>query len=245
MFILHKLKEDIEDLYELLTQKQSLLPKNSFKYQVFLLFSALPNQEQMKIFDPLEKGTRKIILATNIAETSITINNIKYVVDSGYCKMRNYNPKSGLDYLKITKISKNSSIQRAGRAGREAVGKCFRLYMEEEYESMEEFNPPEILRINIRNLLLDLLAIGIEDPINFDYLDKPQKESFQKAFDELAVYKAINKSTYSLTDTGKKMSILPVEPMFGLILIVLIILFFTKIFNDFLSKKFKSITNFY
>ncbi len=174
----------------------------------------------MKIFDPLEQGVRKIILATNIAETSITINNIKYVVDSGFCKQRNYNPKSGLDYLQITKISKNSSIQRAGRAGREAVGKCFRLYMDEEFESMEEFNPPEILRINLRNIILDLLAIGIEDPINFDFLDRPPKESFQRAFDELAIYKAINKATYSLTETGKKMSVLPVEPMFGLILIV-------------------------
>lgn len=174
----------------------------------------------MKVFEPLEQGVRKIILATNIAETSITINNIKYVVDSGFCKLRNYNAKSGLDYLKITKISKNSAIQRSGRAGREAVGKCFRIYREEDFEQMDEFNPPEILRINLRNLILDLLAIGIEDPVNFDFLDRPQKEAFQRAYDELAIYKAINKSTYSLTDTGKKMSILPVEPLFGLILIV-------------------------
>ncbi len=201
-------------------QKQLLLPSKSFKYQVFLLFSALPNQEQMKVFEPLEPGVRKIILATNIAETSITINNIKYVIDSGFCKLRNYNPKSGLDFLKISKISKNSAIQRSGRAGREAVGKCFRLFTEQEFEQMEEFNPPEILRINLRNLILDLLAIGIDDPVNFDFLDKPQKEAFQRANDELVIYKAINKLTYSLTDTGKKMSILPVEPMFGLILIV-------------------------
>ena len=195
----------------------------------------------MKIFDPLESGTRKIILSTNIAETSITINNIKYVVDSGYCKLRNYNPKSGLDYLKVTKISKNSSIQRSGRAGREAVGKCFRLYMEEEYEIMEEFNPPEILRINLKNIILDLLAIGIEDPANFDFLDKPPKEAFQRAFDELAIYKAINKATYLLTETGKKMSILPVEPMFGLILIVnniIIYIFFYFGYLKYLLKEF-------
>jgi len=201
-------------------QKKSLLPEKSFKYEVFLLFSALPNQEQMKVFESLEYGTRKIILATNIAETSITINNIKYVVDSGFCKLRNYNAKSGLDYLKITKISKNSAIQRAGRAGREAVGKCFRIYKKEEFDNMDEFNPPEILRINLRNLILDLLAIGIENPINFDFVDRPPIESFQKAFDELAIYKAINKSSYLLTEIGKKMSILPVEPLFGYILIV-------------------------
>lgn len=175
----------------------------------------------MKVFEPLEKGKRKIILATNIAETSITINNIKYVVDSGYCKLRNYNAKSGLDYLKISRISKNSAIQRAGRAGREALGKCFRLFTEEEYEQMAEFNPPELLRINLRNIILDLLAIGIEDPIAFDYIDKPPKEAFQRAFDELAIFKAINKFSHMLTETGKKMSVLPVEPMFAYILIVI------------------------
>lgn len=201
-------------------QKQSLLPAESYKYQVFLLFSALPNQEQMKVFDPLEPNIRKIILSTNIAETSITINNIKYVIDTGFCKLRNYNAKSGLDYLKITKISKNSAIQRSGRAGREAVGKCFRLFTEDEFEGLEEFNPPEVLRVNLRNIILDLLAIGIEDPINFDFIDRPCKESYQKAYEELAIFKAVNKVSYTLTDMGRKMSILPVEPMFGYILIV-------------------------
>ena len=217
-------------MYELLIQKQSLLPKNSYKYQVLLLFSALPNQEQMKVFEPLETGTRKIILSTNIAETSITINNIKYVVDSGFCKLRNYNSKSGLDYLKVTKISKNSAIQRAGRAGRESQGKCFRLFTEEEYETMEEFNPPEVLRVNLRNIILDLLAIGVQDTLSFDFMDKPPKECFQRAFEELTIFKAINKNSFNLTEVGKKMSILPVEPMFGFILIVRIIQILIKYF---------------
>ncbi len=174
----------------------------------------------MKVFDKLDKGIRKIILSTNIAETSITINNIKYIVDSGYCKLRIYNSKSGLDFLKVTKISKNSAIQRSGRAGRESKGKCFRLYDEEEFEKMEDFNPPEILRVNLRNVILDLLAIGIEDLFNFDFLDKPSKESYIKAFEELCIFKAVNKTGFNLTEMGKKMSVLPVEPMFGFILIV-------------------------
>jgi HrpA-like RNA helicase len=201
-------------------QKEHLLPSNAPKYKVFLLFSALPNSEQMKVFDKLDKGIRKIILSTNIAETSITINNIKYIVDSGYCKLRIYNSKSGLDFLKVTKISKNSAIQRSGRAGRESKGKCFRLYDEEEFEKMEDFNPPEILRVNLRNVILDLLAIGIEDLFNFDFLDKPSKESYIKAFEELCIFKAVNKTGFNLTEMGKKMSVLPVEPMFGFILIV-------------------------
>lgn len=122
--------------------------------------------------------------------------------------------------MKVTKISKNSAIQRSGRAGRESKGKCFRLYDEEEFEKMEDFNPPEILRVNLRNVILDLLAIGIEDVSNFDYLDKPEKECYIKAFEELCVFKAVSKSGFSLTEIGRKMSALPVEPMFGFILIV-------------------------
>ena len=208
-------QEDIEDLLELLNQK---LDKVSKKYEVFVIFSSLPNQEQMKVFAPL-KDKRKIIIATNIAETSITITNIKYVIDCGYFKMRNYIPKNGIDTLKVTKISKNSAVQRAGRAGRDSKGKCFRLYTEKEFEEMTDFNPPEILRINLRNILLDLKAIGIDQLDLFDYIDKPQKEYYTKAYEDLITYGALNRLDLSLTDLGKKLSVLPVEPLMGLILI--------------------------
>jgi HrpA-like RNA helicase len=182
------------------------------------MFSALPNQEQMRVFYPL-RDKRKIILATNIAETSITIKNIKYVIDCGYFKMRNYIPKNGIDTLKITKISKNSAVQRAGRAGRESKGKCFRIYTEKEFEELEEFNKPEIMRINLRNILLDLKAIGIEDLEIFDYIDKPEKEYYSKAYEDLVTYGALNRLNLTLTDVGRKLSVLPVEPLMGLILI--------------------------
>ena len=92
--------------------KLDLITKNNFsKYEVLTLFSALPNQEQMKVFKPLQRGVRKIILSTNIAETSVTIPNIRYVIDCGFAKIRNYSSKNGFDSLKITKISKNSAIQ--------------------------------------------------------------------------------------------------------------------------------------
>jgi len=172
----------------------------------------------MRVFQPI-KDKRKIILATNIAETSITIRNVKFVIDSGYCKMRNYLCKTSLDTLKITKISKNSAIQRAGRAGRESRGKCFRLYTENEFDAMESFNPPEILRVNLRNLVLNLKAIGVENINDFDSIDKPNNENIIKACDELVIFKALNKYDYSLTEIGKKMCVLPVDPIYSLILI--------------------------
>lgn len=99
-------------MQELLNNKLELIVKNNFpKYEVLTLFSALPNQDQMKIFKPLQRGIRKIIISTNIAETSVTIPNIRYVVDCGYAKIRNYNSKSGYDSLKISQISKNSATQ--------------------------------------------------------------------------------------------------------------------------------------
>jgi HrpA-like RNA helicase len=208
-------QEDIEDLHELLLQR---LEKVSNKYEIYPLYSAMPNQEQMKIFQPSDK--RKIILATNIAETSITIKNIKYVVDTGYCKMRNYISKTGVDTLQVSKISKNSAIQRAGRAGRESRGKCFRLYTENEFSELTEFTAPEIQRVNLKNLVLQLKSIGIEDPVDFDYIDKPSKDSFNKAYEELMKFGALD-FTFNLTDLGKKMSVLPVEPIYAKILIVI------------------------
>jgi HrpA-like RNA helicase len=222
-------QEDIEDVQELLNQK---LEKFSYKYEVFPLFSALPNQEQLRIFQPLE-NKRKIILATNIAETSLTIKNIKYVIDSGFCKQRNYIAKSGIDTLHVTKISKNSSVQRAGRAGRESKGKCFRLFTEREFSLMNDFTTPEVERLNLKNVVLHLKSLGI-DPLTFDLIDKPPKENFYKAFDELKTYGAIDIYN-NLSDLGKKMCVLPLEPIFAKILINSLSPDFNKVKDDVLT----------
>jgi HrpA-like RNA helicase len=210
-------QEDIEDLMELLNQKFEKM-KNVKQYGIFPLFSALPNHEQLKIFSSL-RDKRKIILATNIAETSLTIKGIKFVIDTGYFKIRNYIYKNNLDTLTIAKISKNSAVQRAGRAGRESAGKCFRLYTEKEFQNFDEFNLPEILRINLKNLILNLKAIGIDNLSDFEFIDKPEKESLAKGYEELMIYNAISRQDLKLTDIGKKLSVLPVEPVYGLILI--------------------------
>ena len=124
-----------------------------------------------------------------------------------------------MDTLTVAKTSRNSAVQRAGRAGRESAGKCFRLYTEKEYENFEEFNLPEILRINLKNLILNLKAIGIEDLSEFDFIDRPEKESLAKGYEELVLFNAISRQDLKLTEIGKNMSILPVEPLYALILI--------------------------
>ena len=115
----------------------------------------------------------KIILSTNIAETSVTIPGIRFVIDSGLVKIRTYKNSTGIDALKVEAISKNSSTQRAGRAGRETSGKCFRLYAEDTYENLEENTVPEILRCNLSGVILSLKAIGIKDVSKIDFIDKP------------------------------------------------------------------------
>lgn len=137
------------------------------------LYANLPQHEQMRAFQRFP-GQRKVVLSTNIAETSVTIPGIKYVVDSGLSKIRTFKNSTGVDALKITPISKNSATQRAGRAGREqAGGKCFRIYTEESHTDLDDNTIPEILRCNLSGIILNLKAMGIDDVSKMDFIDKP------------------------------------------------------------------------
>jgi pre-mRNA-splicing factor ATP-dependent RNA helicase DHX16 len=141
---------------------------------VLSIYAALPSEEQAKIFLPVSKGERKIILATNIAETSITINGIAYVIDSGFCKQMCYDPRTGLETLAVTPISKANAKQRAGRAGRVRPGKCFRLYTSSSYENeLEDENVPEIQRNNLISMILLMKSLGINNLLDFDFMDPP------------------------------------------------------------------------
>ena len=236
-------QEDIEDLQELLNSRKEILknkyPEKNIFFKVLPLYSSMPYNEQMKIFIPIHpidgKITRKIILSTNIAETSLTIKNIKFIIDCGFFKMRKYIHKLNIDTLQINQISKNSAIQRTGRAGRESEGKCFRLYSEETYNKFNEFTEPEILRINLRNVIIQLLSIGFQNIESIDFLDKPPKENYQSAYEDLINLKAVLRNDYSLTSLGKKMSILPVEPIYSIILINSLNKEFDSVFNDIVS----------
>jgi len=149
-------QEEIESLGRMLREKMSEIAPDAPRLNVVLLFAALSPEDQMKVFEKTPPGTRKVVLSTNIAETSLTINGIRYVIDSGLSKMRTHHPRSGVDELLVTPIAQSQAQQRAGRAGREAPGKCFRLYTEDVMPSLEKFVKPELLRTNLSGVVLQL-----------------------------------------------------------------------------------------
>lgn len=149
----------------------------------------------------------------------MTIPGIRFVVDSGLVKIRTYKNSTGIDALKVDAVSKNSSTQRAGRAGREAPGKCFRLYSEETFSTLEDHTVPEILRCNLSGVILNLKAIGIRDVSTIDFIDKPSQQGYLSAFQILIKLGALSPQTAELTDFGKEMAILPTEPVYSKLLV--------------------------
>ncbi|CAG8613282.1 16552_t:CDS:10 [Funneliformis mosseae] len=211
-------QEDIEILEKLINDYGTSLPPDKLKVITCLLFAALPTEQQTKVFNFTPPGTRKIILATNIAETSITIRGVRYVVDTGKCKIRKFNAKIGMESLSIENVSKNSADQRLGRAGREAPGICYRLFTEDEYNKMERNTEPEIKRCNLSSVILLLKALDIDDVLGFDYMDPPSRTLLKKALEHLYILKALNNQG-KITELGKKMAEFPLEPSYARVLI--------------------------
>ncbi|OAX41209.1 P-loop containing nucleoside triphosphate hydrolase protein [Rhizopogon vinicolor AM-OR11-026] len=191
------------------------------------LYSSLPPQQQQRIFDPAPKAGRvdgppgrKVVISTNIAETSLTIDGIVYVVDPGFSKQKVYNPRIRVESLLVSPISKASAQQRAGRAGRTRPGKCFRLYTEKDFMSeLEEQTHPEILRSNLANTVLELVKAGIKDLVRFDYVDAPAPETLMRAL-ELLNYLAALDDDGNLTPLGNIMAEFPLDPQLSKMLIV-------------------------
>ncbi|XP_020284951.1 putative ATP-dependent RNA helicase DHX33 [Pseudomyrmex gracilis] len=181
--------------------------------KVFSLYAALPTHQQLEAFKPSAPGMRKLVISTNIAETSVTIGGIRYVIDSGVVKVRTHHPTTGLDMLRVEKVSKAQAWQRTGRAGREAPGKCYRVFTLQEFEKMKEMPVPEIQRCSLAGVALQLLAISI-DITNFDFMDKPPKEGIDVALNCLEKLGAIRGSPPQLTTLGRTMSLFPLEPRF-------------------------------
>jgi ATP-dependent RNA helicase DHX8/PRP22 len=211
-------QEEIESVSKILEDKARLLPPEALKLLVCPIFAALPSEKQMEVFDPAPPGCRKVILATNIAETSITINGIRFVIDCGLFKSKAYNPKNGLEALKVCPISKASARQRCGRAGRESAGKCFRLYPEDTYETLEDFTVPEILRCNLSSVILQLISMGIKNVMSFDFMNRPSSSGMQKSLEQLYMLGALNREG-SLSEIGKQMARFPLDPMYALTLL--------------------------
>lgn len=210
-------QEEIEDAQCILERKRRLLPTDSEDILVLPLHAGLPQFRQMQVFDPAPPGFRKVILATNIAETSLTIPNVKYVVDSCRVKMRFYEPSSGIEVLKVVEVSKSAAMQRAGRAGREAPGKCFRMLTSEEYNQLPDHTTAEITRTNLTNVVLSL-KIMHQNPLNFSYFESPQPKYIHKAVKDLQLLGALLKSG-ELTTTGLRMAELPLPPVLAKIVI--------------------------
>ena len=178
-----------------------------------VLHGRLQSEEQQRVFDPAPNGKRKIVFATNSAETSITIPNIRYVIDSGMVKEKHYNTEKNVSILRIGPINKSSAVQRMGRAGRTQEGKCFRLFTLEEYKDMSDEMLPEILRENLGVALLSLYQIGIKNPFNYDFVQPPPTEALLKASEELSDLGAVRNDT--LTQYGKIMAALHIDPRLG------------------------------
>lgn len=156
-----------------------------------MLYSALPHEHQHRIFAPHSNNKRRVILATNIAETSITIQGLRYVVDTGFMKVRTFDPNKNIDLLRIMPISKANALQRAGRAGREAEGKCFRLYTKNDYDDIADQMVPEILRSELSGPILQLKAIGVPAIRDLQFMDQPSAELFDKCLSLLRELKCI------------------------------------------------------
>lgn len=212
-------QDEIETCQEVLQDRVKRLGSKLKELLILPVYANLPSDMQAKIFEPTPPNARKVILATNIAETSLTIDNIIYVIDPGFAKQNNFSSRTGMESLMVVPISKASANQRAGRAGRTAPGKCFRLYTAWAFkQELEENTVPEIQRINLGNAVLMLKALGINDLLHFDFLDPPPHETLVLALEQLYALGALNHHG-ELTTLGRRMAEFPVDPMMAKMLL--------------------------
>ncbi|GAA0169000.1 RNA helicase [Lithospermum erythrorhizon] len=213
-------QEEIESVERLIQEYLQRLPEANRKLSAFPIFSSLPSEKQMKVFIPAPNGFRKVILATNIAETSVTIPGIKYVIDPGLVKARAYQARTGIESLAIVKTSKAQSLQRSGRAGREGPGKSYRLYPEYEFEKLANSTTPEIKRCNLSNVILQLKACGINDIMKFQFIDKPEGIAIMKSLESLYLLGALTEEGTLSDPLGHQMARLPLDPLYSKALVV-------------------------
>lgn len=210
-------QEDVEATCFLLSDR---LEKSESKLPLVVLpiYSQLASEVQAKIFEASEY--RKCIIATNIAETSLTLDGVKYVIDTGFCKLKVYNPKIGMDALQITPISQANSNQRAGRAGRTGPGECYRLYTDTVFRSeLLENNIPEIQRTNLNTVVLLLKSLNVDDLLMFDFMDPPPQDNILNSMYQLWILGALD-NTGNLTELGRKMVEFPLDPPLSKMVII-------------------------
>lgn len=208
--------EEEEGFEETLTEEQSA---NDPLY-VLPLYSLLPTKEQMKVFQKPPAGSRLCVVATNVAETSLTIPSVRYVVDCGRSKERKYNEENGVQSFEIDWVSKASANQRSGRAGRTGPGHCYRLYSSAVFErDFNQFSRPEILRMPVESVVLQMKSMAIHNIINFPFPTPPDRKMLFKAVELLKYLGALDISE-KITDAGRKMSLFPLSPRFSKMLLL-------------------------
>eukprot|EP00033_Pygsuia_biforma_P000224 GCRY01000282.1.p1 GENE.GCRY01000282.1~~GCRY01000282.1.p1 ORF type:complete len:685 (+),score=178.68 GCRY01000282.1:207-2261(+) len=219
-------QDEIETLQSLLQEREKEFARTATEegqdpaalfppLEVIPLYAALPPEEMQKAFAKPPLGTRKVILATNIAETSVTISGIRYVIDTGVCKSRMFQARgASVDSLQVTAVSQAQARQRAGRAGREAAGQCYRLYTEQEFLNLHPSTLPEILRTDMSSVVLQMMCMGVKDVRTFPYMDQPPREAIAHALSALLALAALEPKTaqIALTPLGRQMARFPLDP---------------------------------
>jgi HrpA-like RNA helicase len=211
-------QDEIESVEELLLEHAPRCPPSAPALMVRPLYAALPPAQQVQVFEPTPPGCRKVILATNIAETSVTINGVRYVIDTGYAKERAVQPRVGVETLQVVPISQAAAAQRSGRAGREAAGQAYRLYTEAAHAQLAPAATPEILRVALTGVVLMLKAYGVDDVLGFAYVDAPSREAVLPALEELYALGALDDDG-RLSDAGRRMAQFPVDPPLAKVLL--------------------------
>jgi pre-mRNA-splicing factor ATP-dependent RNA helicase DHX38/PRP16 len=206
-------QEDIEGTCQVLAEKMEQLgDDDSPPLLVLPMYSQLPADLQTKIFEAAPEGVRKCIVSTNVAETSLTVDGIRYVIDAGFCKLKVYNPKIGMDSLNVTPVSQANAKQRSGRAGRTGPGFCFRLYTERQFTDELMFNTiPEIQRTNLSNVVLLLKTLGVNNLMDFDFMDPPPEDNIMTSLYQLWMLGALDNQG-RLTLMGRRMADFPLDP---------------------------------
>ncbi|KAF7158094.1 hypothetical protein CNMCM6106_004416 [Aspergillus hiratsukae] len=212
-------REEIETTIQLITERAATLHPKTPDLLPLPLYSGLTTDQQMYVFEPAPENTRKVIVSTNIAEASVTINGIVYVVDCGFAKLRAYNPSTGIETLTAVPISKAAAVQRAGRAGRTKPGKCFRLYTQQAYEGLPDATVPEIQRSNLAPVIMQLKALGIDNIVRFDFLTPPPADLVIRAFELLYSLGAVDDYAKLTNPLGMRMAELALDPMLAKVLL--------------------------
>lgn len=212
--------DEVDQAVALLTEHAKLVKEDKLQLLPLAMYGSLPNAEQLKVFWRAGKDTRKVIVATNIAETSITIPNIVYVIDCGFVKIPWFEAETQTNNLVIVPVSKASADQRAGRAGRVRTGKAYRLYTEEAYSELFDATPPEMQRSDLASAILQLKALGIDNVLRFNFPSAPPSKNLLTGLELLYALGAIDSNGELTTPLGMTMAEMPLEPVFAKSLIV-------------------------